>query len=207
MLSAVEAEGRRELLLIDIRPVAERRSELGFIPGSLSAPFPPQRDGLEAWLDAIGPSSGLVLCCTSGRRSAAAWDALAGRVEVPLFHLIGGQLSWEASGLPMCRVDEPESDPPSDLIALRRHLIACFIAENAEVALDHEDAQSDPYEMLQRCFQQERVPWEQPTVEGFFRVLDRAAAATRQAGGDTARIAANLGAMYALLGALERRAG
>jgi len=202
-IEATEAESRRDLLLVDIRPLPERLSELGFLPGSLSLPLEGDDREQLALLEALPWSSGLVLCCTSGRRSARAWAAFEGRLPGPLFHLEGGLLAWGAAGLPLCKASEEAPDPPADLLDFRRRLIACFVAENTEVALDRDAADANPYADLRGCFAAAGVPWDHPTLPGFYRVLDQAALATRRAGGNSANIARNLSAMYAMLRALE----
>jgi rhodanese-related sulfurtransferase len=206
MCTPVEVARRRELLLIDIRPLWERRSELGFLPASIALPLAGEPGEQLTQLEALGHTTGLVLSCASGRRSGQAWEALRGAASFPIHHLEGGQLAWEAAGLPVCRVARETADCPADVMAFRRHLIACFVAENTEVALDHRRAEVAPYQGLLACFQAAGVPWEQPTIEGLYRVLDRAGVATFQAGGDLRHIARNLSEMHALLGALERAA-
>lgn len=199
MLAPAEVTRRRELILVDLRPHDERMA-LGFIPTSVSVPSSGDHGELLAWLDWWRPAAGVVLHCTSGRRSAAAWQALSGRASVPLHHLDGGLHAWEAAGLPVCRVrDATLVEPLTDALAFRRHLLACFVAETTEVSLDHDRAPGDPEATLRACFREAGVAWDAPTVEGLHRVLDLTALATYQAGGDLEHIAANLAAMLALL--------
>jgi hypothetical protein len=47
------------------------------------------------------------------------------------------------------------------------------------------------------------VPWEEPTIDGLYRVVDWASIATFRAGGNLADIAENVGGMVAMLRALE----
>jgi rhodanese-related sulfurtransferase len=206
-LQPSEVARRRELLLIDIRPIPERHSILGFIPTSLALPLAGDVAGALAQLEALHHRTGFVLCCTSGRRSAQACGVLAEHAEFPLFHLEGGQLAWEAAGLPMCQFREEPADFPADPVMFRRYFVSCFVAENTEIALDHQLSQTDPYRMLQACFREAKVSWDHPTIEGLYRVLDIAAVAAHQAGGDLAHIADNLGTMHAILRAIERASG
>jgi rhodanese-related sulfurtransferase len=188
---------RRELLLVDIRPLSERRSEIGFIPASIAVP-------LDELAELADLDAEIVLYCMSGRRSASAREALAARWSRPPLHLHGGLLAWEAAGLPVCRAPAEGITCPADVLSFRRLLIACFVAINAEVALDHARTQIDPYAMLQACFSHAGVSWDEPTIDGLYRVLDWAGVTSFRSGCDLRLIATNLSEMYATLDALAR---
>jgi rhodanese-related sulfurtransferase len=194
---------RRDLLVIDIRPAVERHAALGFIPASLALPLTgvPAEEARTALAD-LGARAGggdVVLYCTSGRRSAEVCQAL-GMPRVA--NLAGGLLGWEAAGLPICRITTVPAGHPASVLEYRRHLVACFVGENTEVALD-QAANAEPWPLLQSCFDRAGVPFDAPTVEGLYRVLDWAGLSTFRAGGDLRRIAANLVEMHGMLRALE----
>lgn len=202
----------RDLVLVDIRGEDERRSEMGFLPASLA--FPPSSwddcAGTLAMLDTLDEVRGLVLYCTSGRRSAEALVGLSARTRLPLFGLDGGLLGWEAEGFPVCRPASPPSSlrgglgAPTDPLAFRRHLLACVVGVNAELALDH-GATPEPCRLLHECFRRADVRWDAPTVDGLRRVLDWCAVASFRAGGDLDAIADHLTHMVATLASLAER--
>lgn len=194
-----------ELLLVDLRPAAERRSELGFVPVSLGLPLAGTEEELRALLARERVAEGVVLCCTSGRRSGRLREALAQRFSAPLFSLEGGVFGWEAAGLPLCRVQPASPEGIVDGPGFRDYLVSCFVAESAEVALDHGVQRPDPLGSLEACFADAGVSWERPTLEGLFRVIDRAALAMWRAGGSLAHIATNVSEMYSLLEAVEKQ--
>ncbi|NUO51403.1 MAG: hypothetical protein HOV80_21320 [Polyangiaceae bacterium] len=195
---------RRDLVLVDLRPTSER-AEVGFLPASLSLPRSTWGDAEAplAELAALDDVSAIALYCTSGRRSLDARAALEALSAIPVMNLEGGFLAWEAAGLPVCRVSKPPAEHPRSVLEYRRHLLACFVGANAELALD-QGARAEPYQMLLDCFERAGVPWEEPTIDGLYRVLDWASIATFRAGGNLADIAENVGGMVAMLRALEQ---
>jgi len=100
-LRPMHAQDAARCQLIDIRPVQERFSGLGFIAGSLGLP---PSDDLDLDAQAIDQLAGTklpVLVCLSGHRSRGKVLALAQAIELPLGYLEGGLLAWEAAGLPL----------------------------------------------------------------------------------------------------------
>jgi rhodanese-related sulfurtransferase len=196
---------RRDLVLVDLRPTSERHSEVGFLPASLSLPRSTWDDAEAplAELAALDDVSAIALYCTSGRRSLEARAALEALSAIPVWNLEGGFLAWEAAGLPVCRVSKPPAEHPRTVLEYRRHLLACFVGANAELALD-KGARTEPYQLLLECFERAGVPWEEPTIDGLYRVLDWASIATFRAGGNLADIAENVGGMVTMLRALEQ---
>ncbi len=203
-LQPTDFAARRDVVLVDLRPTSERRSEVGFLPASLSLPRATwdTAEATLAELAALDDVSAIALYCTSGRRSAEARAALEAESAIPVWSLEGGVLAWEAAGLPVCRVAPAPAQSPRTVMEYRRHLLACFVGANAELALDT-DARAEPYQMLLECFERARVSWDEPTVEGLYRVVDWAAIATFRAGGSLAGIAENVGSMVAMLGAID----
>lgn len=205
MLQPADFATRRDLVLVDLRPASERRSEVGFLPASLSLPKATWDDAEPTLVElaALDDVKAIALYCTSGRRSAEARESLEKQSALPVWNLEGGVLAWEAAGLPVCRLSKAPPDFPRSVLEYRRHLVACFVGANAEIALDS-GARAEPYEMLLGCFERAGVPWEEPTIDGLYRVLDWAAVTTFRAGGSLADIAENVGGMVTMLRALER---
>jgi rhodanese-related sulfurtransferase len=196
---------RRDLVLVDIRETVERRApETGFLPASLALPPASwsSTEGTLAMLGTLDDVRGIVVHCLSGRRSEEARAILSKRTPLPIFDLEGGVLAWEAEGLPVCRVLREPVDPPKSLIDYRRHLLACFVGANAELALDR-GMSPEPDRVLAECFRRARVPWEEPTIAGLYRVLDWSGVAMFRAGGRLRDIADNLVRMHAILRTIE----
>ena len=203
MLHPADFAARRDLVLVDLRPTSER-SEVGFLPASLSLPRSTWDDAEATLVElaALENVNAIALYCTSGRRSLEARAALEERSAIPVWNLEGGFLAWAAAGLPVCRVSKAPAEHPRSVLEYRRHLLACFVGANAELALD-KGARAEPYQMLLECFERAGVPWEEPTIDGLYRVVDWAAIATFRAGGNLADIAENVGGMVSMLRALE----
>lgn len=187
-------------MLVDIRPLVERRGEMGFIPASLSLPLAqPILDHLSSVESLRHDAEALVFYCLTGRRSDAAVQTLKDHIDLPVYSLAGGFLAWEASGLPVCRFGTPPPNAPHDVLSFRRHLLACFVAENIEYSLEHDVPPIDPRIELERVFLEAGVLWDAPTVEGLFRVLDRTSLRMRKAGGDIRHISETLQTMCSML--------
>lgn len=188
-----EVLGAPELLLVDIRPVAERYGGVGFVPGSVSVPWQPDAARWAAAVRAAAGSRTPVLVCLSGSRARTCTQGSG------FPYLDGGVLGWAAAGLPLCGRDEARSsdEPAIAVEAFPRHMAACFVGELAETALDHPDL--DPLAVLHRCFDRAAVSFTVPTLEGLLRVLDQAALASLALGTPLARVAANLDHMLARL--------
>lgn len=187
---ALETPG---LLLVDLRPLAERYGGIGFVPASVSVPW--QADA-ERWAADVRKAAGALeplIVCTSGHRAQSCGAPLGWH------HLEGGVLGWAAERLPVCghEVTRSPDEPVLSVEEFPRHMAACFVGELAEAALDHPDL--DPLAILRRCFEREGVRFEAPTLAGLLRVLDQAALASLELGTPLARIAANLDHMLARL--------
>jgi rhodanese-related sulfurtransferase len=203
----------RELLIVDIRPFAERLSELGFIPGSRSVPCE-TADDVRLALDAEGfTAAGIVLSCSSGRRSGQLLAQLEGSTGYQIHHLEGGLLGWRAEGFPVAigsieHVALEEDDARvEDLASFRRMLLACFVAEATELAFDKDlgPFAADPLASLMHCFERSGVPWDERQPRRLYRVVDRASSLFRELGGEPHRIAENVSRMYAILGRISAR--
>lgn len=206
VVTPAEAEQNRELVLVDIRPPAERRSELGYLPGSLSI-FVGADEGADAAvarLRARTDGAPIALHCTSGRRSLAASLLVGLAYGAPVYQLEGGVLGWAGDGLPRAFF-APESGARDPSISqplpasLQRALVSCFVGEVAEATIGTTRDGLDPLALLQRCFARESVPWPGATPEQLDRVLERLAMSARALGVPSGSMAANLTRMSAIV--------
>jgi rhodanese-related sulfurtransferase len=206
--------GIPRLLLVDIRPTAERHGGVGFIPASVSVPWQPEAERWAAAVRAVAGERTPVLVCLSGTRArngCAALPCFEGGFEGGFedacsqleggmcSHLEGGVLAWGAEGLPLCGRDLPRTrdEPPLSLQEVPRHLAACFVGELAEASLDRPDL--DPLALLERCFRRAGTSPTAPTLEGLLHVLDHAALASFELGTPLARVATNIDHMLGRL--------
>lgn len=94
-LQGLIAQGRRGLVLLDVRTPEEYAGELGHLPGAVLIPI----DELPSRLSEVPPGEVAVICRSGGRASrAAAMLKAAGRDR--LWVLTGGMLAWNGAGLP-----------------------------------------------------------------------------------------------------------
>lgn len=192
----------RATLLVDIRPAEERRTELGYIPGSYSLPFAGDAERDADTLKSFNKERAAVaLICVSGRRSGEALAALAPHYPLPVTHLDRGILGWGEAGLPLCGVTPVEQEAGS-LDEMKRMLRSCFVAEAVETSLDV-DAEVDPMEALTQCLQAEEVDLEDASSEDLYRVIDRMALVSRSIGAPLGKIAENVDRMTVMLDQLE----
>ncbi|MBL9028511.1 MAG: hypothetical protein JNL21_40340 [Myxococcales bacterium] len=207
-MTPAEVAELRGFSIVDIRPFEERLGELGFLPGSRSVPCVAAKDVWEA-IEAEGVVPGVVLCCTSGRRSGALLAEVRSLLSTSeVEHLEGGVLAWRADGFPVAfgHLDDLEIDEAdrgvSTAESFRRVLLSCFVAEATELAFDKEIEQlaADPLAALRRCYDAGGVPWDESDPTRLYAVVDRASAFFRRLGGDPSRIAANVTRMYGILG-------
>lgn len=212
-LSASDVERDRALVLLDIRPFAERAGEIGFLPGSIS--WDPH--GAQATVDALSAvdatnASGVVLYCMSGRRTAAHVDRL-GALGVPVHQLDGGVLGWREAGFPVgvglaeeARLLEEDLDVRT-IPSFRRALTACFVAEAVECMGDRaaQLPTTNPRELLSLCFELGGVSMAEERPELLYRVVDFAASLFRRLDVDTRRMAENMSRMYGMLGRIQAR--
>ena len=105
--AAGKAQGRPDVLFIDLREAAERRRE-GTIAGSVHVPYARLKEYIEpgGLLAAQAREKGLILYCAYGERSALALQALWEAGICNARHLGGGIAAWKAAGRP---VDGTES--------------------------------------------------------------------------------------------------
>ncbi len=186
-LSPIDLERDRSLVLVDIRPLEERVSELGFIPGSISLYLGDDLRAFAGKLSLLSSEGPVVLSCVSGRRSGDAIRALEPLLGTTM-HLEGGLLAWGATGFPMC-YPEPHGPPVHDLA---KELRSAFLAELVELALDRDDL--DPMAAYERIHAATGVRPGEVTARTPLTtrrtLVDRAAATLRALGGDSERIGA-----------------
>ena len=194
-MSAVMVAANPLLSIVDIRPIDERYAEIGYIPGSLSVPLDVDSPSLPGHAAAF-ESASIVLVCLSGRRSMDLCKVFAQRYGVPTTNLDGGMLAWAGSGLPVCGIDpmNPKMVPKINKLGeLPRVMASCFVGEMIEVSLDRDlNPEADFLAMLRRCFEIEKVDWDNPSFAGIFKVLNRAAFVSRRFGNDLERVRRNL---------------
>ena len=190
------------MLVVDVRPLAERLDGIGFIPGSISLPVDPLPAGLHA-TRVIPPTRKVVFVCLSGRRSDEVAAAVArSRDPGTTANLGGGLMAWQAAQLDVAGVHarwDGTEPAGQDLAAVCREIAACFVAEAVELSLDA-GMDLDPMELFGMCCHEAGVDPEAPDRTGLVRVLDLAAARSRELGNEYERIAANLDKMLGLLG-------
>lgn len=196
-----ELAAAHHIVAIDIRPMRERVSELGFMPGSLS--MPTTVAGYAAAVERYRAGGEQVaLYCNSGARSGRLLEELTALGGPAPLHLEGGLLGWLAVGLPTARVqDAPleETDRAvEDLISFRRTLMACFVAEAVTVE-GEPPVSADPLEALSQCYRDSGLEWRETDPERLLEVVDRASLLFRRLGGPLDRIAENVSRMYAIL--------
>ncbi|MFK7988317.1 MAG: rhodanese-like domain-containing protein [Sandaracinaceae bacterium] len=193
----------RATVIVDIRPTDERRTELGYVPGSYPVPFTGDAEAdADALLAFNDQRAQVALVCVSGRRSSEALSSLAPHYPLPLTHLERGILGWGEAGLPLCGVEEPAEEEAPSLDAIKQQIRSCFVAEAVETSLDAE-ADLDPMAALQACLDAEGVTLDEASPEELYRVIDRMALVSRNLGAAHSKIAANVDRMTAMLDHLE----
>ncbi len=196
-LSPREATERPQLVLVDVRPTAERYGELGFIPGSLGLPW---SDDTVSYADTLAAAAGgheAALVCAAGARARSYAQQLADRHGHCPLVLQGGVLGWTAVGLPVSGRELTVPDAPMpEPDQYPRQLAACFVGELAEVALEQD---VDPLRLVHECFERAGQSYDAPVPAQFHRVLDYLAASSRSLGTPLSRIAANLDRMLSVL--------
>ncbi|MBL8685195.1 MAG: rhodanese-like domain-containing protein [Myxococcales bacterium] len=205
-VTAQQAATNRSLYLVDIRPMAERVSAVGFIPGS-RALSSEAISADPAQLDAIEQPATIVFVCATGRRSAALADALSGRVRATLGTLEGGTVGWGAAGFPLCGVsDPPEENIPSipSPAKFARALLACFAAETAENSLDGRGGRVDPAAVIESAIKTACPNGVGPAC--MERALDVVSELARRSGFPLARIRDNVDAFRVAIARLSSTA-
>jgi glyoxylase-like metal-dependent hydrolase (beta-lactamase superfamily II)/rhodanese-related sulfurtransferase len=101
---AVEAIGRSDILLVDLRETTERVKH-GTLPGALHAPYPSLAEGLKPGgiLASLATATGrkLVFFCAFGERSAMAVTAAHEAGIADAAHIGGGMDAWRKAGGPV----------------------------------------------------------------------------------------------------------
>jgi glyoxylase-like metal-dependent hydrolase (beta-lactamase superfamily II)/rhodanese-related sulfurtransferase len=101
---AIESLGRPDILLVDLREVAERAKH-GTLPGALHAPYPSIGDSLKAggMLREVATATGrrIVFFCAYGERSAMAVAAAKEAGLTNPAHIAGGIDAWKKAGGPV----------------------------------------------------------------------------------------------------------
>ena len=101
---AIEGLGRPDILLVDLREVAERAKH-GTLPGALHAPYPSIGDSLEpgGMLREVATATGrrIVFFCAYGERSAMAVAAAKEAGLTNSAHIAGGIDAWKKAGGPV----------------------------------------------------------------------------------------------------------
>lgn len=101
---AVEAIGRPDILLVDLRETGERVKH-GTLPGALHAPYPSIAEGLKPGgiLNSLATATGrrLVFFCAFGERSAMAVTAAQEAGIANAAHIGGGMDAWRKAGGPV----------------------------------------------------------------------------------------------------------
>ena len=101
---AIEGLGRPDILLVDLREVAERAKH-GTLPGALHAPYPAIGDNLKpgGMLREVATATGrrIVFFCAYGERSAMAVAAAKQAGLTNPAHIAGGIDAWKKAGGPV----------------------------------------------------------------------------------------------------------
>jgi rhodanese-related sulfurtransferase len=184
-LTPQELEAQRGCYLIDIRPLDERRAELGFIPGSLAL-------GSAQELAELVDLDGLpvVVYCTSGRRSAQFIEELEGAMAARVKNLDGGVLAWGAAGLPLVTEDVTSHGPDASAQAFVLGLRSCFIGQLVETILEF-DLDLDPLELFEQLESRVREKPHPSSAELLRELVDHAAHLSRLLGTPLDAIARN----------------
>jgi glyoxylase-like metal-dependent hydrolase (beta-lactamase superfamily II)/rhodanese-related sulfurtransferase len=103
-IEAIEGLGRPDILLVDLREVAERAKH-GTLPGALHAPYPSIGDSLKpgGMLREVASATGrrVVFFCAYGERSAMAVAAAKQAGLNNPAHIAGGIDAWKKAGGPV----------------------------------------------------------------------------------------------------------
>ena len=103
-IEAIEGLGRPDILLVDLREVAERAKH-GTLPGALHAPYPSIGDSLKpgGMLREVANATGrrVVFFCAYGERSAMAVAAAKQAGLNSPAHIAGGIDAWKKAGGPV----------------------------------------------------------------------------------------------------------
>jgi rhodanese-related sulfurtransferase len=199
---------RRSWKVVDIRPANERFGGLGFLPGSIHLPIECRQDvdGLESYVR--DRDAGIVIYCTSGRRSLQCLPWLEQRMFSQIDHLEGGLLNWRAESFPTCfawdqRKERISTNPVvlSELQQFPQLVKSCFVAEAVEnsldgvVELDFEQAQRH----IQLVLDEETKNNTEFTYEGMLRILNRISELAWHAGFPLEKIEYNVERMLVML--------
>lgn len=93
-----QRQARGDVIVIDVRSPAEYAQ--GHVPGAINIPHD-QAGARATEIRALQKKGEVVLYCRSGRRVAAAAEALEAQGVTGLRHLVGDIQGWQAAGAPM----------------------------------------------------------------------------------------------------------
>lgn len=93
-----QRQTRGDVVVIDVRSPTEYAQ--GHVPGAINIPHD-QAGARAAEIQALQKKGEVVLYCRSGRRVAAAAEALEAKGVTGLRHLVGDIQGWQAAGAPM----------------------------------------------------------------------------------------------------------
>jgi rhodanese-related sulfurtransferase len=197
-----ELDADRTMVLVDMRPLTERVSELGFIPGSLVQPLagltPDAVRDFAVQLAHLSTDGPIVLSCVSGHRSGNAVRALEPLLG-PTRHLEGGLLGWGAQGYPLCFPETALASPSA-----RTNFHAAFrsaaMGEFIQCAVDNDDS-LDPMNAWKQLYAATGLPLptdqaKETPREKLRELIDRAGALLRLQGVDHVRIVRFMEPLY-----------
>lgn len=196
-ISPASLASEREVAVVDVRPLQERFGDLGYLPGSRAFEAD-DAERLAAVLRAEYGDREVVCVCLSGRRSGEIVAELRQAGFANARNLAGGVLAWREAGLPTVGLDDPDDVPavecPEDLL---RAVLACFVAETVEVALDRGefdvgDGGYDPRAEVEAHFAP-ALATDPPDKRRLHEALDQLAEVARFRGHPLDRIAVNVG--------------
>lgn len=179
----------------DIRPYAERVSDLGFIPGSRCVPMDPASALTIPWGALLKHHDSIALACLSGRRSEAIVAAVQDAGIRGIVHLKGGVLGWQGEGYPLCASHPIEPNEHRAVVALRqlpRAVLSYFVADSVQTP--HADAFVDPKLIVEEAFSR---PGALSSYGTALEVLDLLAENARRLGHPIDHIASNLDGLRA----------
>ncbi|MEX1368966.1 MAG: hypothetical protein AB1Z98_37920, partial [Nannocystaceae bacterium] len=126
---------------------------------------------------------------------------VAPHLRMPVAYMEGVVVGWAAAGVPLCGCVPPSGPAPDHPpVQVPRLLLACFVGELADIALDRE---LDPVQLLRECFERAGQSYDEPVLDQLHHVLDHAAMLSLDLGTPIERVAANLDRMAALLPQVE----
>ena len=205
-LSPQEVARWRDLRVVDVRELDERRGVPGFIPGSRMMPSSILMDHPETLLRWYQPHMPLVLVCMSGRRSERLLRRVRGIGFIQVHNMAGGVLAWGAAGLPLAgsALPLPNTERTVNIDSLVRDISSCFVAEVVEhdLAADTFEMDFNPRQMVRDLFEAEFRAAGARNVWAARSALDALGEQARLRGHELEHIAENLDATLQALDAV-----